>query len=224
VTGFTKQKVGNALAEISMFKPIQRGQNEPMLSYELRDFARECSTEAIKQCAATAVAFPLRVLGTKVTAQMVGRETIYSANPWSGIRAIIAEEGAGSLYKWLFLELAADVTQVVAQAITLRLMNYYLGPLFNLPETSSEEEQEQLKQTKAWTIQNLSYELAVPAHYSLRLMGTILMVNDSAIAAGRSPFSPPVHTISACFDHLRTLPNHRGVLRSIPTVFAKAYG
>ena len=224
VSGLAKQKVGAYLGETAMFKPIQRGQDEEIWSYELRDFARECSSEAIKQCAATALAFPLRVLGTKVTAQIVGGETIYSSNPWSGIRAIIAEEGAEGIYKWLLLELTADVAQVVAQAITLRLINYYLGPLFTLPETASEEEQMQLKQTKGWTIQNLSFEMAVPAHYSLRLVGTILTVNGSAIAAGRPPFSPPVQTVSECFNHLRTLPNHRGVLRSIPTVFAKLYG
>ena len=71
-----------------------------MLSYELRHFGREVLTNSIQQCAATVVAYPLRVAGIYSTAQLVGGESIFGVSPLGCIRTIVRMEGSEALYVW----------------------------------------------------------------------------------------------------------------------------
>jgi len=223
-TTVTKMQVNELLRSLDLVKPIIRGSTESMTSYELRTFGQEIMVESMQQCISTVVAYPLRVAGTYATAQLVGGENIYSSSPWGAIRSVIRLEGSDALYKGLFVELAADVVEVVTKATFKRLVEYYLGHLFVAGDDLDDSERQQIQATKIFTLLHLTQELALPFFYPLRLFNTVQMLNGAPIAAGQEPFAPPgLTSFAGCTAHFWPMPTHRGIFRAIPSMASRIY-
>jgi len=224
VTMITRSQVSELCRSLEILRPITRGSDEAMLSYELRHFGREVFVETLTTCTASFCAYPLRVAGTYQTAQLVGGENGFGMSPWGCIRTIVRAEGSDALIKGLALELLGDITEVFCKAVFRRIVEYYFAPLFSENEAMEDEERTQLEATKLFTITHLTNELALPFCYPLRLANTLAIVNGAPMVAGQQPFAPPgLTSVTSTLGHLWTMPNHRGIFRAVPSIAAKLY-
>jgi len=228
VSTFVSSEVKKLMSRTKIYDPEHthpRGPDEGLISYELKLFGREFFAKATAQCAGSICAFPLTVLGTRVTAQIVGGESVYSQfYPTLALRKLVAEEGWDAVYGLLALHLAGDVVQVFSSLITTRLAENYARPLIAMPEDASDEDKLQFETFKNFIASWVAYEAASPFWYPIRLAETLLIVNGCPIAAGQLPFAPPISGFWDTMAHLWTLPNHRGIFRGIGTTSSKLFG
>ena len=131
VTYITKQQTSSALRAIGIpAKPGPREEGESPTTHSIKSLAHEIVTLSIEHCASAAVSFPLRSLGIRIAAQLVGGEKIYSTwTPLEGVLRIYRDEGLNGLFRGIAPDLIGEVIFVVSTCIFGRLLEKYLTPL-----------------------------------------------------------------------------------------------
>jgi len=185
-------------------------------------------TESLELCIAATATYPLKVLYTRMIAELVGGEAIRTASsyPIMGLVAIYKEEGLAGLFGGLEADIMGELAYVVSTLVIGRLIDRYIVPYFTVNDAQLHPnvDPEEYKKLTTYVGYHLTQEAAGPFFYPFRVIRTLNIVSRSGLQAGRPPFGPGVVGTRGCFDYLWTMPFHRGLLRGAPFLSAYLWG
>lgn len=152
----------------------------------LKRFVLQTSKEAVERCVGTLVSQPFHVIMLRCQAQFVGGETQYNSL-WSSVAEIYNNEGILGFLQGL-------MPRLIGEVITIFLTNFFVH-LINKHFLEDKEMRNYTSSACGLIIGSFTYRFS--------LIGNIMAVNQSGLAAAKHPYMIAYSNWYQCWDQLK---------------------
>eukprot|EP00041_Stephanoeca_diplocostata_P030410 m.919364 g.919364 ORF g.919364 m.919364 type:complete len:317 (-) comp23751_c0_seq1:3081-4031(-) len=172
----------------------------------VQNIVSEIFSKSVSMCIASLVCQPFKVVGTRMIAQIAGKEMKY-AGMIQGLSLIYNEDGLRGLFRGLVPTCVGEVVFATSIVILSDIVGKYITP--HLMGYTKETADANGKAVSNMITHHLAVTCAQPLFYPFHVVRAVMIVNGSGLSVAQPSFESFVD----CFRHLASLPSHRGLMR-----------
>ncbi|XP_031618517.1 mitochondrial carrier homolog 2 [Contarinia nasturtii] len=157
-----------------------------------RLFIKALKRDLIVHTIGITISHPFQVISIRMMAQFIGREKIYSSI-WGSVKEIFSQEGVFGFFSGLKPKLISELSCIALTSTTCYLVHkYYIRDSDNRSYFNG-------------FIQFIYASFLYP----FQVAATCMVVTGSRLQAGSEPHMPLYKNWSHCYDHLRSINQHK---------------